>query len=42
MSTIIRGTEFSYRIDTEHGVNHDGFIAEGTESSAGICAIPVR
>ncbi len=32
MSTIIRGTEFSYRIDTEHGVNHDGFIAEGTES----------
>lgn len=32
MNNVIRGTEFSYRIDTEHGINHDGFIAEGTES----------
>lgn len=32
MSNTIKGTEFSYRIDTEHGINHDGFIAEGTES----------
>lgn len=32
MSTTIKGTEFDYRIDTEHGINHDGFIAEGTES----------
>ena len=32
MSNTIRGTEFSYRIDTEHGINGDGFIAEGTES----------
>ena len=32
MSGIINGTEFKYRIDTEYGVNHDGFIAEGTES----------
>lgn len=32
MNTVIRGTEFNYRIDTEHGINHDGFIAEGTES----------
>ena len=32
MSSTIKGTEFSYRIDTEHGINHDGFIAEGTES----------
>ena len=32
MSTIIKGTEFDYRIDTEYGINHDGFIAEGTES----------
>ena len=31
-SSVIKGTEFSYRIDTEHGINHDGFIAEGTES----------
>lgn len=32
MNSVIRGTEFNYRIDTEHGINHDGFIAEGTES----------
>ncbi len=32
MNSTIKGTEFSYRIDTEHGINHDGFIAEGTES----------
>lgn len=32
MNSIIKGTEFSYRIDVEHGVNRDGFIAEGTES----------
>lgn len=32
MSSTIKGTEFSYRIDTEHGINHDRFIAEGTES----------
>ena len=32
MSTTIKGTEFDYRIDTEYGINHDGFIAEGTES----------
>lgn len=32
MNSVIRGTEFSYRIDTEYGINHDGFIAEGTES----------
>lgn len=32
MSDTIRGTKFSYRIDTEYGMNHDGFIAEGTES----------
>lgn len=32
MSSTIKGTEFSYKIDTEHGINHDGFIAEGTES----------
>lgn len=32
MNSIIRGTEFNYRIDTEYGINHDGFIAEGTES----------
>ena len=31
-NSVIKGTEFSYRIDTEHGINHDGFIAEGTES----------
>lgn len=32
MSHTIKGTEFDYRIDTEYGINHDGFIAEGTES----------
>lgn len=32
MSYTIKGTEFNYRIDTEYGINHDGFIAEGTES----------
>lgn len=32
MNDIIRGTEFNYKIDTEHGINRDGFIAEGTES----------
>ena len=32
MSSVIRGTEFNYRIDTEYGINQDGFIAEGTES----------
>ena len=32
MSSTIQGTKFSYRIDTEHGINKDGFIAEGTES----------
>ncbi len=32
MNSVIRGTEFNYRIDTEYGINHDGFIAEGTES----------
>ncbi|MGN0470861.1 MAG: hypothetical protein ACI4GV_08105 [Acutalibacteraceae bacterium] len=32
MSHTIKGTDFDYRIDTEYGINHDGFIAEGTES----------
>lgn len=32
MSNVIRGTEFSYKIDTEYGIKHDGWIAEGTES----------
>lgn len=32
MSISIKGTEFNYRIDTEYGINHNGFIAEGTES----------
>ena len=32
MNNIIRGTEFNYKIDMEHGINRDGFIAEGTES----------
>lgn len=32
MNSVIRGTEFNYQIDTEYGINHDGFIAEGTES----------
>jgi len=32
MNSVIRGTEFNYRIDSEYGINHDGFIAEGTES----------
>ncbi len=32
MSHTIKGTEFYYRIDTEYGINCDGFIAEGTES----------
>ena len=32
MSNVIHGTKFNYCIDTEYGINHDGFIAEGTES----------
>lgn len=32
MNSLIRGTEFNYQIDTEYGINRDGFIAEGTES----------
>lgn len=32
MGSVICGTEFNYRIDTEYGMNNDGFIAEGTES----------
>lgn len=32
MKSLIRGTEFNYQIDTEYGINRDGFIAEGTES----------
>lgn len=33
MNSVIRGTKFNYRIDTENdAINHDGFIAEGTES----------
>ncbi len=32
MKSVIQGTKFNYRIDTEHGINRDGFIAEGTES----------
>lgn len=32
MAYVIKGTDFDYRIDTEYGINHDGFIAEGTES----------
>lgn len=32
MRDTIKGSEFNYKIDTEHGINHDGFIAEGTES----------
>ena len=32
MSDIIKGSEFNYHIDTEYGINHDGFIAAGTES----------
>lgn len=32
MNGVIQGTEFDYRVDTEYGINHDGFIAEGTES----------
>ena len=32
MSSVICGTNFNYKIDTEHGINRNGFIAEGTES----------
>ena len=32
MKNVIQGTKFNYCIDTEYGINHDGFIAEGTES----------